>query len=186
MVGLRGPRISARRLMDHNEALRLHAVEKYVLGELPPSLRDEFEQHFFECQECALDVRAAAANQCVWICNRSVFVFLILKHVRIDRTGLDTMLLCQIFYLARVLQPIREVPLNVQCQSRACASHRMYLSGVAKFFFNGAGGSELDELAKSRAGVRKAPRGQLYSKIVERLPHRLRLPIPHRDLKPCR
>ena len=46
--------------MDHNEALRLHAVEKYVLGELPPSLRDEFEEHFFECQECALDVRAAA------------------------------------------------------------------------------------------------------------------------------
>jgi len=59
-VGLRGPRIPARRLMDHNEALRLHAVEKYVLGELPPSLRDEFEEHFFECQECALDVNAAA------------------------------------------------------------------------------------------------------------------------------
>ncbi len=46
--------------MDHNEALRLHAVEKYVLGELPPSLRDEFEEHFFECQECALDVNEAA------------------------------------------------------------------------------------------------------------------------------
>src|SRR5437773_11409011 len=93
------------------------------------------------------------------------------------------MFLCQIFYLARVLQPIREVPLNVQCQSRAGASHRMYLSGVAKFFFGRAGSSELDELAKSCAGVRKAPRGQLYSKIVERLPHRLRLLILHRDLK---
>ena len=46
--------------MDHNEALRLHAVEKYVLGELRPSLRDEFEEHFLECQECALDVKAAA------------------------------------------------------------------------------------------------------------------------------
>jgi len=46
--------------MDHNEALRLHAVEKYVLGELPPSLRDEFEEHLFECQECAQDVKAAA------------------------------------------------------------------------------------------------------------------------------
>ena len=95
------------------------------------------------------------------------------------------MLLCQIFYLARVLQPIREVPLNVQCQSRAGASHRMYLSGVAKFFFDCASGSELDELAKSRAGVRKAPRGQLYSKIVERLPNTLRLLIFHRDLRPC-
>src|SRR5205807_4299636 len=56
------------------------------------------------------------------------------------------MFLCQLFYLARILQPIREVPLNMQCQSRAGASDRMYLSGVAKFFFDCAGGSELDEL----------------------------------------
>ena len=46
--------------MDHNEALQLQAAEKYVLGELPPPLRDEFEEHFFGCQECALDVKAAA------------------------------------------------------------------------------------------------------------------------------
>ncbi len=46
--------------MDHNEALRLHAVEKYALGELPASLRNEFEEHYFECEECAEDVRAAA------------------------------------------------------------------------------------------------------------------------------
>src|SRR2546430_14956213 len=66
-------------------------------------------------------------RSCDWISNRSIFVFLILKHVRIDRTGLDTMFPCQLSYFARVLQPIREVPLNVQCQSRARASHRMYL-----------------------------------------------------------
>jgi len=46
--------------MDHSEALRQQAAEKYVLGELPKPLRDEFEQHFFDCQECALDVKAAA------------------------------------------------------------------------------------------------------------------------------
>ena len=46
--------------MDHNEAVRIQATEKYVLGELSPPLRDEFEEHFFECQECALDVKAAA------------------------------------------------------------------------------------------------------------------------------
>jgi len=46
--------------MDHDEALQLQAAEKYVLGELPPSQRDEFEEHFFECQECALDVKAVA------------------------------------------------------------------------------------------------------------------------------
>src|SRR6266566_1039521 len=93
------------------------------------------------------------------------------------------MFLCQIFYLARVLQPIREVPLNVQCQSRAGASHRMYLSGVAEFFFNRAGGSELDELAKSCAGVGKAPRRQFYPEIVQRLPNHLGLFSFHRGPK---
>ena len=46
--------------MDHYEALQLQAVEKYVLGELPPPLRNDFEEHFFECQECAQNVKAAA------------------------------------------------------------------------------------------------------------------------------
>ena len=46
--------------MDHNEALQLQAAEKYVLGELPPPLRDEFEEHFFDCAECALDVHTAS------------------------------------------------------------------------------------------------------------------------------
>ncbi|HXR15765.1 MAG TPA: zf-HC2 domain-containing protein [Terriglobales bacterium] len=47
--------------MDHSEAIRLMAAEKYLLGELAPDSREQFEEHFFECQECALDVRAGAA-----------------------------------------------------------------------------------------------------------------------------
>ena len=47
--------------MDHNEAVRLQAAEKYVLGEFPKAQRDEFEEHFFDCAECALDMKAAAA-----------------------------------------------------------------------------------------------------------------------------
>ena len=46
--------------MDHNQATQLTAVEKYLLDELPPELRDEFEEHFFDCQECATDLRATA------------------------------------------------------------------------------------------------------------------------------
>ena len=46
--------------MDHNDATRLQAAVKYVLGELPQDLRDEYEEHYFDCAECALDVRAAA------------------------------------------------------------------------------------------------------------------------------
>lgn len=46
--------------MDHTEAVRQKATEKYLLDELEPELRDQFEEHMFGCQECALDVRAAA------------------------------------------------------------------------------------------------------------------------------
>src|SRR5882762_3722387 len=47
--------------MDHQEALRRGAVEKYLLHEMPDPERDEFEAHFFDCQECAADLRATAA-----------------------------------------------------------------------------------------------------------------------------
>jgi hypothetical protein len=47
--------------MDHSEALQLMATEKYLLNEFPPEMRDEFEEHFFGCQECALDLRMTAA-----------------------------------------------------------------------------------------------------------------------------
>lgn len=43
--------------MDHSEVVRLQAAEKYVLGELPAELRDEFEEHYFDCTECANDVK---------------------------------------------------------------------------------------------------------------------------------
>jgi hypothetical protein len=46
--------------MDHSEAVRLGAAERYLLGELPPDVREQFEDHFFGCLECAQDVRAGA------------------------------------------------------------------------------------------------------------------------------
>jgi hypothetical protein len=47
--------------MDHSDALRLQAAEKYVLGDLSPELRDEYEEHYFDCQACATDVKTAVA-----------------------------------------------------------------------------------------------------------------------------
>lgn len=47
--------------MDHGEAIQMMAAERYLLQELTPDQRDAFEQHVFECQECALDLRAGAA-----------------------------------------------------------------------------------------------------------------------------
>jgi hypothetical protein len=47
--------------MDHTEAIRLGATERYVLGELSDEQRDAFEEHFFACAECAEDVKASVA-----------------------------------------------------------------------------------------------------------------------------
>src|SRR5258708_23654269 len=47
--------------MDHNEAIQLQAAVKYVLGELSAVQREEYEEHYFDCAECAIDLKAAAA-----------------------------------------------------------------------------------------------------------------------------
>jgi hypothetical protein len=47
--------------MDHSEAVRLQAAEKYVLGELQGAARDEYEEHYFGCVECGADLKATAA-----------------------------------------------------------------------------------------------------------------------------
>jgi hypothetical protein len=47
--------------MDHTEALQQQAAIKYVLGELAPVQRDAYEEHYFDCAECAIDIKALAA-----------------------------------------------------------------------------------------------------------------------------
>ncbi len=47
--------------MDHLEASRIQASERYLLGELSDAERDTFEEHFFSCSQCAEEVRAGAA-----------------------------------------------------------------------------------------------------------------------------
>lgn len=47
--------------MDHGEAERIGAAERYFLGELPPDDRDAFEAHFFGCAACAGEVRSLAS-----------------------------------------------------------------------------------------------------------------------------
>jgi hypothetical protein len=46
--------------MDHSEASRLMASEKYLLDELSPTEMEQFEEHLFSCHDCAMDVRAGA------------------------------------------------------------------------------------------------------------------------------
>jgi hypothetical protein len=46
--------------MSHREALDLNAVELYALNDLTPEQELRFEEHYFECRECA---RAVAVQQ---------------------------------------------------------------------------------------------------------------------------
>jgi hypothetical protein len=47
--------------MDHNEAVRLHAAEKYLLGQLPKEQHAEYEEHYFDCVACAEEIKATVA-----------------------------------------------------------------------------------------------------------------------------
>ena len=46
--------------MDHADAMRLNATERYLLNELDKIQLEEFEEHMFDCQACALDVQSAS------------------------------------------------------------------------------------------------------------------------------
>src|SRR5437763_9583839 len=46
--------------MEHTEALEKMMAERYLLGELLEEDRDAFEDHFFDCPECAAAVRDGA------------------------------------------------------------------------------------------------------------------------------
>jgi anti-sigma factor RsiW len=46
--------------MDHDEVVRQKLTERYLLDELDPQARDQFEEHFFSCADCALDIRAGS------------------------------------------------------------------------------------------------------------------------------
>jgi hypothetical protein len=46
--------------MEHTEAAATMAAERYLLNEMEAAERDAFEEHFFNCAECAADVRDEA------------------------------------------------------------------------------------------------------------------------------
>jgi hypothetical protein len=45
--------------MDHVKAVSDHAAERYLLGEMSAGEAEEFESHYFACQECAADVEVS-------------------------------------------------------------------------------------------------------------------------------
>lgn len=47
--------------MEHHDAVRTLAAERYLLEEMSDPEREEFEAHYFECPTCAESVRTGAA-----------------------------------------------------------------------------------------------------------------------------
>jgi hypothetical protein len=45
--------------MDHQQAIKMQAAERYLLEELSEEERESFEDHYFTCTECADEVKAA-------------------------------------------------------------------------------------------------------------------------------
>ena len=46
--------------MDDDAVVRQKMTERYLLNELDPQARDKFEEHYFDCPNCAADVHAGA------------------------------------------------------------------------------------------------------------------------------
>jgi Putative zinc-finger len=47
--------------MEHQNAQETMAAERYLLNEMSEEENAAFEEHLFDCQECAADIRAGAA-----------------------------------------------------------------------------------------------------------------------------
>jgi hypothetical protein len=47
--------------MEHAYAVENRLVERYLLNELAPEARNAFEEHYFDCQECAAELRMTDA-----------------------------------------------------------------------------------------------------------------------------
>lgn len=49
--------------MDHLDADKMKAVERYMLGDLSVAEVEEFERHFFDCPQCSEELRALTIFQ---------------------------------------------------------------------------------------------------------------------------
>ena len=49
--------------MDHLDAEKMKAVERYMLGDLAVSEVEDFERHFFDCPQCSEELRALTVFQ---------------------------------------------------------------------------------------------------------------------------
>src|SRR5580704_15019258 len=115
----------------------------------------------------------------IWIAQRSVFVFLTLKDIGVDRSRPNAVFCSQALHVSKICQPMWKIPLNVQCKLRTRPRKPMHFGRVAELLRDVASSSFLNELAKPRPRVGKAPGGQLHLQLVQRFPYNFSSRIFH-------
>ena len=103
--------------MEHREAVERGLAERYVLGDLSDPEREAFEEHFFDCPECAREVRLCAevlANVRALVRERESgprgWMVRVLHSPALARAAIaaSVVLLALTFYLGRVRLPALE------------------------------------------------------------------------------
>ena len=82
-------------------------------------------------------------NLAIGIAERSVLVDLVLKHVRVDGAGAQSMLRRECLNAANTAGSFRQIPQHVQRNRGANAGPSMHLARIAEFLFQRAGGRRL-------------------------------------------
>jgi hypothetical protein len=101
--------------VTHQEALETLASERYLLNEMSDTDRDAFEEHFFDCQDCADDLRTGAA---------------MLQGARAGFAGTAT---TGRTFSGAAMRPSRTVTSPVWYRSRRCRGHGGHARGQAGY-----------------------------------------------------
>jgi hypothetical protein len=122
------------------------------------------------------------ANRCVVVPERTPFVALILKQVRIDRSDPHAVLACESRDRLRILAGF-EIPQHMYRDGRAASREAMHVSRIAQLVPEIDRRRVLEEFSEARAGVGKAPRGGFDREGFERLTGAAELSGRHGDFE---
>src|ERR1700680_2867926 len=114
-------------------------------------------------------LQRAAPNSGIRIAEGSKLVFLVLKQVRVDRTGENSVVIGKLPDVVCAAYSIRAVPTDMQRYGRAHSSEQMYLPSVAKLLLSSGGCGWLNEFSESCACIGEAPGWKLDAEGLERI-----------------
>jgi hypothetical protein len=109
----------------------------------------------------------AAPDTSIGIAQRTEFVLLVLKQIRVDRSRPNAILFREALYFRHIVKAAWKVPKHMQCKRRRDARQCVNLGGIGELLLKRGGGSRLQKLAKPGACIRKSPRGNLNCEAVQ-------------------